>query len=290
MVKKTIVEIFDHLDADSDDDITLSDMLRVMSATVTDAGIRGSFKTIDKAGTGHISKAEWKAHWKVQCQHPEHPNTQDLIKLRKQFGLESLLGEPNQDVSDLYVANARKKKAAAEKKTKDLLALNSSTGWSPGVVSALTNLHKQLQRRSWEDSRRDIVIEELVFPNPFSECSLAGAWLCLPDWLSSFETHYRQDISLDKIQLLVEQLGLTSQFTSAAGDNPLFLTDLNDSVGVGASPRSDIKATVELELTLERINEAQKVKAAAPGEDDGQGSKGEESVRSTQQKSNQTRA
>ena len=101
MVKKTIVEIFDHLDADSDDDITLSDMLRVMSATVTDAGIRGSFKTIDKAGTGHISKAEWKAHWKVQCQHPEHPNTQDLIKLRKQFGLESLLGEPNQDVSDV---------------------------------------------------------------------------------------------------------------------------------------------------------------------------------------------
>ena len=103
MVKKTILEIFDHLDADQDEDITISDMLRVMGAAVTETGIRASFKAIDHAGTGHISKAEWKTHWKAQCQHPEHPNTTDLIKLRKQFGMENLLGEPEEGVSEVQL-------------------------------------------------------------------------------------------------------------------------------------------------------------------------------------------
>jgi len=252
-VKKTIFEIFDHLDTDKDEIITVNDMLHAMS-NVTEAGIRDAFRSLDKQGGGRISRIEFKRAWRARCQDPRHPNNNDLVALRGQFGLLELPGAPSEEVSQMYLDMAMKKRVVSKKRE---AVLNSNQGWTAQIVDALSDLHARLAKTNWKDLSSKMKLSQLVYPEPFEECSLAAGLLCLPDWLASFKNHYvDHGLSLDKILLLSEQLSLIGPFSSSPrgslanrSESPLFLPTRED-------------AAQGLELTLERVTAAQHEQAA----------------------------
>eukprot|EP00658_Telonema_sp_P-2_P027917 TRINITY_DN21492_c0_g1_i2.p1 TRINITY_DN21492_c0_g1~~TRINITY_DN21492_c0_g1_i2.p1 ORF type:complete len:336 (+),score=85.02 TRINITY_DN21492_c0_g1_i2:184-1191(+) len=255
-VKKTIYEIFDHMDTDCDSVITVEDMLRCMKDTVSEAGIRDAFRSLDKTAAGRIARPDWKAQWKTRCQDPKHPDTQDLIKMRRQFGLNELLGDPGQELSEMYRLTVSKQKARAQKNKE--ASLNLESGWTQSVVDALTRLHKKIHARGWAAVAGSVEVSQLAFPEPFAECAEAGGLMMLPEWLDSFERHYRisRSLTTEKVLLLAEQLGFSSQFASSPtsgticvlNESPIFVPETNYT--------QDTEATAAMELTVDRVTAA----------------------------------
>eukprot|EP00656_Telonema_subtile_P013129 TRINITY_DN16660_c0_g1_i3.p1 TRINITY_DN16660_c0_g1~~TRINITY_DN16660_c0_g1_i3.p1 ORF type:complete len:191 (-),score=49.54 TRINITY_DN16660_c0_g1_i3:219-791(-) len=151
-------------------------------------------------------------------------------------------------IRDRYVDAAKKKRSSEAKKRQAVLS--TSAGWTPKIVSALTDLHGCLRSLSWNEVADNIQISELVFPAPLEECALAGAVISLPDWLNSFR-QYEGRLSFEQLLLLADQLGISRQLAASPNgglcyrdESPLFRNT------------TDIMATSEMELTIERVTAA----------------------------------
>jgi len=267
-VKNQLERIFKHLDVLQEGEITVSDMVREMSAHTDHDGITSAFHSLAKGKTV-MTLEDWFEAWEPRCQNAQHPDRDDLLKMRQQFGVPEGTGAPDPATMNMYADAAKKKKLARQRQTKDIIALQNPERFGESMVALLKQLHNKLTKRRWsevcssltkdaEDEAITQAIDQLVLPAAFHECQQQGGWLPLDGWLASFEQHYRlsHKLTIENVMLLAEQLQMPCQLPRSPVNGSLATRDESPLFLPAKSPHDDgsgLSAAVDMHLTLEPV-------------------------------------
>ena len=132
-VKNQLERIFQHLDALQEGEITVSDMVREMSAHTDHDGITSAFHSLANGKTV-MTLENWFEAWEPRCQNPKHPDREDLLKMRQQFGVPEGTGAPDAVTMNMYADAAKKKNLARQRQTKDIIALQNPERYRQGTA------------------------------------------------------------------------------------------------------------------------------------------------------------